>query len=300
MAKLKVNNTPKQEPPKKGKPSLIGMVVDAVRNPNKYYKPTEVRNDVPKPKPTKTFNVNNPSIYKDRAKRYNDSLTNYNKGQIERATTKKNVIASVAKYNKNKSFYEPEVEYAGENSLYGNTYRHEVRHKKSANSYAKLWTSSAKALRTDDKGNYVKNEFSVYPKPEYKPVYSPKKSKSAVVSKPKVTSSKTTSSKPTAKSTNTFSVKKTSMANTTASKPTVKPVIKDTIASKPVVAKAVVKPTTKNIVAPKPAQNIPKIKSSNNYGDTGTVSRGSYIETKTKMAPKKGPSTFKTVKKNYK
>lgn len=85
-----------------------------------------------------------------------------------------------------------------------------------------------------------------------------------------------------------------------APKPTVKPVIKDTVVSKPVVAKAVVKPIAKSTVTPKPAQNIPKIKSSNNYGDTGTVSRGSYIETKTKMAPKKGPSTFKTVKKNYK
>lgn len=76
---------------------------------------------------------------------------------------------------------------------------------------------------------------------------------------------------------------------------TPKSIQKDTVASKPV-AKPIVKDTTPS----KPSQKIPKIKSSNNYGDTGTVNRGSYIETKTKMTPKKGPSQFKTVKKNYK
>ena len=84
---------------------------------------------------------------------------------------------------------------------------------------------------------------------------------------------------------------------TVVNKPIVsKAIAKDTVATKPVV-KPVVKPTVTPVS--KPAQKIPTIKSSNNYGDTGTVRGGPYVETKSKMPAKKAGSQFKTTKKNY-
>jgi len=90
-------------------------------------------------------------------------------------------------------------------------------------------------------------------------------------------------------------------------KPASKPIVKDTVVTKPAVSKPMVKdtvaikPMTKSVSAPvsKPAQKIPTIKSSNNYGDTGTVRGGPYVETKSKMPAKKAGSQFKTTKKNY-
>jgi hypothetical protein len=83
-----------------------------------------------------------------------------------------------------------------------------------------------------------------------------------------------------------------------APKPAAKPVAKDTttnVASKPIVNKPVAKETT----TAKTASKVPTIKSSNNYGDTGTVNKGSFVEKKTAMPAKKAPSRFKTVKQNY-
>jgi len=322
MAKLKATNTKvvktKSEPPKKGR---IAIAIDAIKNPNKYYKPDEIRNDVPKPKTTKTFAVNDPLYYKDRAKRYNDSLTKYNKGESERAKVKKDVVERVNNYNKNKRFWEPAVEYGGENFVKGYSVddnsvkqyvKQEVRHKKSANSYAKLWTPPDEALfkNRNDGTTYLGTFSNHYPKPEYRPNYTPKK---ATTTKPK-TVKPTTATKSTNKSTaptksnNSFTVKKTSMPTVApkptvkpvtkpvATKPIVKPVVKDTVAAKPVV-KPIVKPTVTPVS--KPAQKVPTIKSSNNYGDTGTVRGGPYVETKSKMPAKKAGSQFKTTKKNY-
>jgi len=77
-----------------------------------------------------------------------------------------------------------------------------------------------------------------------------------------------------------------------------KAIAKDTttnVASKPVASK----PVAKETVVAKPASKVPTIKSSNNYGDTGTVNKGSFVEKKSAMPAKKGPSKFKIVKKNY-
>lgn len=46
-------------------------------------------------------------------------------------------------------------------------------------------------------------------------------------------------------------------------------------------------------------QKVPTIRSSNNYGDTGTVNYGSFKEIKTQMPKKKGPSQWKTTKSNF-
>jgi hypothetical protein len=293
MAKLKTNKTVSTsqsgpvKPPKKG---VLGLVIDAVKNPNKYYKEDNFEKYISQNKTTKNFTVSNADTYKNRAKRYNDSLTLYNKGEIDRAKKKKDVINAVNNHNKNKSFYEPKVEYAGEESL-GSKVRQRVRHTKTAQAHSKLWFNSMRALRKGE-GKYVETESQVYPKPEYRPVYSPKK---ATVRK----SSSATSVKKTSipKVTNKPNVK-TEVKPSTA-KSVAKPVIKDTVVTKPVV-KPTITSAPKPAVSNKPSQKIPTIRSSNNYGDTGMVNRGSYKEVKTKMAPKKGPSQFKTVKKNYK
>jgi hypothetical protein len=83
--------------------------------------------------------------------------------------------------------------------------------------------------------------------------------------------------------------------------PAPKPVAKDTttnVVNKPIVSKAVAKDTVVAKSA-KTASKVPTIKSSNNYGDTGTVNKGSFVEKKSAMPAKKSGSKFKTVKQNY-
>ena len=46
-------------------------------------------------------------------------------------------------------------------------------------------------------------------------------------------------------------------------------------------------------------QKVPTIRSSNNYGDTGTVNYGPLKEVKSQMPVKKGPSQWKTTKSNF-
>tara|TARA_R110000868_G_scaffold353395_1_gene614642 strand:+ start:463 stop:1443 length:981 start_codon:yes stop_codon:yes gene_type:complete len=325
MAKLKATNTKivktKSDPPKKG---ILSMVVDAVKNPEKYIEKSSYEKYVPKNVKTKNFNVTNPAVYKDRAKRYNDSLSLYNKGEVDRVDKKKKAINAINNYNKNKNFYEPKLEYGGEEKFGEGAIRQTAKHAKNAQSHSKLLFSTVHAFAQDEKGNYpgaglisspsaknyLERSSDIYPKPEYRPNFVSKKAK-ATVSKPKVASSKATATKATkpttpTKSNNSFTVKKTSMPKA-APKPTVKPVVKDAVATKSVVSKPIVrdtvaaKPIAKPVSAPvpKPAQKIPAIKSSNNYGDTATVRGGPYVETKSKMPAKKAGSQFKTVKKNY-
>lgn len=344
MAKLKTNKTVSTsqsrpvKPPKKG---VLGLVLDVVKNPRKYKDKDNREKYVEKVKPTKVFNVSDPVVYKDRAKRYNDSLSNYSIAQKQRAKTKKNTIDAINNYNKNKNFYEPKVEYGGEKRNSGwnggpNSIRHTIKNVASSQAHADLWFNSNRAFYKDEKGNYPGRNllgnlskmasypeedyrWDEQPKPEYRPIYTPKKAKSTVTKpktvKPTTPTKSINKSTAPAKSNNGFKVMKTStptvapkptvkpVTKPMATKPTAKPVVKDTVSTKPVV-KPVVKPTVasapKPAVSNKPSQNVPTIKSSNNYGDTGMVNRGSYKEVKTKMAPKKGPSQFKTVKKNYK
>ena len=58
-----------------------------------------------------------------------------------------------------------------------------------------------------------------------------------------------------------------------------------------------VEPTPTQPISTK--QKVPTIRSSNNYGDTGTVNYGSLKEVKSQMPAKKGPSQWKTTKSNF-
>ena len=86
-----------------------------------------------------------------------------------------------------------------------------------------------------------------------------------------------------------------------APKPSPKTVAKDTttnVVNKPIVSKAVAKDTVVAKSA-KTASKVPTIKSYTNYNDDTKDSAVPYRQVKGKLAPKKGPSQWKTVKQNY-